>query len=97
MSGRRAPRRLRRKQRNKLRYSALHVLAVVMIVAACGGSAAMSQTPDVPDRQEFLDRNFPFIEQGQAPPGRYAPSEKLQGRLVWQGPGGCGPARARPS
>src|SRR4030088_2077812 len=63
-------------------------LATLMIVAASGGSAAMSQTPDTAKRQEILDRRFPFIEQGQAPPGRYAPSEKLGGAVTWQGPMG---------
>jgi hypothetical protein len=48
----------------------------------------MSQTVDAKNRQEFLDRLYPFIEQGQEPPGRYAPSEKLGGRLAWQGQSG---------
>jgi hypothetical protein len=44
----------------------------------------MSQTLDTANRQEFLDRLYPFIERGQEPPGRYEPSEKLGGRLAWQ-------------
>jgi hypothetical protein len=56
-----------------------------MVAAACCGSVARSQTLDTEDRQEFLNRYFPFIEQGQEPPGRYAPSEKLNGGLRWQG------------
>jgi len=60
-------------------------LATVAIVASSHGYMAMSQTLDAKERQEFLDRFYPFIEQGQEPPGRVVPSEKLGGTPVWQG------------
>ena len=37
------------------------------------------------ERQEYLDRLYPFLQLGQEPPGRWAPSEKLGGRLAGQG------------
>jgi hypothetical protein len=69
----------------KTRLPAIICLATLAIVAICRGHTAMSQTLDPKDQKEFLDRLYPFIEQGQEPPGRFAPSEKLGGRLAWQG------------
>jgi hypothetical protein len=57
----------------------------LLMVMACCGQTAMSQEQSAQARQEFLDRNYPFIEPGQDPPGRYAPNEKLGGRSSWQG------------
>jgi hypothetical protein len=69
----------------KTRLLAIACLASLMVMAIWHGHAAMGQTVDAKNREEFLDRSFPFIDQGQEPPGRFAPSEKLGGRLAWQG------------
>ena len=42
-------------------------LASLMVIAACCGHAAMSQELKTEDRQEFLDRIYPFLEPGQEP------------------------------
>jgi hypothetical protein len=83
----------------KTRLLAISCFATLAIIAICCGHTALSQTLDTKSRQEFLDRLYPFIEQGQEPPGRYAPSEKLGGALAWQGQSGWrtrhGPAIVR--
>ncbi|HWX57375.1 hypothetical protein [Bradyrhizobium sp.] len=37
------------------------------------------------DAKEYRDRHDPFIEQGQEPPGRWAPDERPGGALTWRG------------
>ncbi len=72
----------------KTRLLAVPCLVTLAILAICCERTALGQTVDARNRQEFLDRLYPFIEQGQEPPGRYAPSEKLGGRFAWQGQSG---------
>ena len=61
-------------------------LAALMVVSAAPCYA--DETSDTPEYREFIDRQFPFIEQGQEPPGHSAPNEKLGGMMTWQGPTG---------
>src|ERR1022692_392261 len=72
----------------KTRLRAIACLVSLILIEVCCGHAAMSQTVDGWDRQQFLDRYYPFIEQEQEPPGRFAPSEKLGGLLAGQGQSG---------
>jgi hypothetical protein len=60
-------------------------LASLMIIAACCGQTAMSQNLNAKDQREFFDRNYPFLQPGQEPPGRLAPNDKLKGMMTWQG------------
>ncbi len=48
----------------------------------------MGQVPSNAGRDEYLDKNYPFIEQEQEPPGRFAPDQRINGMLAWQGPSG---------
>jgi hypothetical protein len=65
--------------------SLMAITMVAFLTAACCWHAAWSQTSDGgDDRRAFLDRYYPFIEQGQEPPGRWVRDEKL-GAQRWQG------------
>ena len=48
----------------------------------------MGQVPSQMSRDEYLDKNYPFIEQEREPPGRFAPDQRINGGLAWQGPSG---------
>jgi len=40
------------------------------------------------ERQAYLDKQFPFVEAGAPPPGRYIPDSRGPGFSTWSGPSG---------
>jgi hypothetical protein len=40
------------------------------------------------EHKAFLDKHYPFIEQGMEPPGRYAPTPQMHGVMTWSGQSG---------
>jgi hypothetical protein len=55
---------------------------LVLILTADRGHTAVNEMVDAKD---YRDRHDPFIEQGQEPPGRWAPDERPGGALTWRG------------
>jgi hypothetical protein len=66
----------------KLRLLTTICLMMVLVLTADRGHTAVNETVDAKDD---CDRHDPFIEQGQEPPGRWAPDERLGGALTWRG------------
>ena len=73
--------------RRQFRASAVW-LAALVVAAVCRASAATGQVSSEMGRDEYLDKNYPFIEQEREPPGRFAPDQRINGMLAWQGPSG---------
>jgi len=62
--------------------------AILLALSICSPSKPMAEEPSDPAVKEYLDKYYPFIEQGGEPPGRYAPDPQLHGALTWQGQNG---------
>jgi hypothetical protein len=66
----------------KLRLLTTICLMLVLVLTADRGHTAVNEMVDA---KEYRDRHDPFIEQGQEPPGRWAPDERPGGALTWRG------------
>lgn len=66
-----------------LAFAGLLVLATVVSVAPQVGMRLSDE-----EHKAYLDKQYPFIEQGVEPPGRFAPNPQMHGMMTWSGQSG---------
>jgi hypothetical protein len=65
----------------------LCALVLWILASACGCAAQGADGLNVDDHQAYIDRRYPFIEQGSEPPGRFIDAPQTGGRK-WSGESG---------